>query len=199
MDTFRYVLAVVLWATVPPAFLYWYLIHPFADSWRSVGPARTYLVVGAVCLVALGMLLRWNGPVAPTDLGENFPLFYAGLVLWMAAIVLERRVRKQLDFRTLAGVPELRSEPPEDGPRLLDDGIYGRLRHPRYASTLMGVAGWSMMANYGAGYAVAALTIPVMWGLIRLEERELEDRFGDAWREYRARVPALIPRAARDR
>jgi protein-S-isoprenylcysteine O-methyltransferase Ste14 len=194
MDTFRYVLAVVLWATVPPAFLYWYLIHPFADYWRTVGPARTYLVVGAACLLALGMLLRWSGPVAPTDLGQNFPLFYAGLILWMASVVLERRVRKQLDFKTLAGVPELRSDPPEDGPHLLSDGIYGRLRHPRYVSTLLGVAGWSMMANYGVGYAVAALAIPAMWGLIRLEERELAARFGDTYLEYRARVPALIPR-----
>lgn len=197
MDTFRYVLAVVLWATIPPAFLYWYLIHPFADYWRTVGPARTYLVVGAACLLALGMLLRWNGPVAATDLGENLPLFYGGLILWMGSIFLERRVRKQLDFRTLAGVPELLSHPPADGPTLLDDGIYGRVRHPRYLSAFIGVAAWSMMANYGVGYALAVLMIPAMWGLIRLEERELEGRFGDAYREYQARVPALIPRTSR--
>lgn len=193
MDTFRYVLAVVLWATVPPAFLYWYLIHPFAHYWRTVGPTRTYLVVGAACVLAMGMLLRWNGPVAPTDLGENFPLFYGGLILWIATIFLERRVRKQLDFRTLAGVPELRARPPEGEPQLLDDGIYARLRHPRYLSTLLGVVAWSMMANYGVGYALAVLVIPAMWGLIRLEERELEERFGEAYREYRKRVPALIP------
>jgi protein-S-isoprenylcysteine O-methyltransferase Ste14 len=193
MDTFRYVLAVVLWATVPPAFLYWYLIHPFADYWRTVGPARTYLVVGAACLLAIGMLLRWNGPVAPTDLGQNFPLFYGGLILWIATIFLERRVRKQLDFRTLAGVPELRPHPPGEAPHLLHDGIYARLRHPRYLSAFLGVVAWSMMANYGIGYALAVLMIPAMWGLIRLEERELEERFGEAYREYRERVPALIP------
>lgn len=194
MDTFRYVLAVVLWATIPPAFLYWYLIHPFAGYWRTVGPARTYLVVGAICLVAMGMLLRWNGPVAPTDLGQSFPLFYAGLIVWIASILLERRVRKQLDFRTLAGVPELDNAPPEEDPVLLNDGIYGRMRHPRYLAALLGIAAWSMMANHGTGYAVAALVIPALWGLIRMEERELIDRFGDAYLEYRERVPAIIPR-----
>ncbi len=29
--------------------------------------------------------------------------------------------------------------------------------------------------------------------MIRMEDRELEARFGEAYREYRARVPAVIP------
>lgn len=221
MDTARYVLAVVIWATLPPAFLYWYLIHPFAGYWRTVGPARTYLVVGPVCLLALGMLLRWRGPVAGTDLGENWALFYTGLMLWGVSIFMERRIRKQLDFRTLAGVPELRprregdavgadpsvdrgegaasdaedSTPlPAQGSPLLTDGMYARVRHPRYVSVFVGTVGWSLMANHGASYAVTAALIPLTLGLVHMEEKELVERFGDAYRAYQARVPALIPR-----
>jgi protein-S-isoprenylcysteine O-methyltransferase Ste14 len=29
--------------------------------------------------------------------------------------------------------------------------------------------------------------------MITLEERELERRFGDQWREYKRRVPAFLP------
>lgn len=198
MDTIRYVLAVVVWATVPPAFLYWYLIHPFASYWRTVGPARTYMVVLPFTLLLMGMLLRWRGPVAGTDLGENWALFYSGIVLWGAAILLERRIRKQLDFKTLAGVPELRA-PDTEGPpqRFLEDGVYGVVRHPRYAAVFLGTLGWSLMSNYGAAYAVVVALVPGILALVWLEEKELEERFGDAYRAYRARVPAFIPRPGR--
>ncbi|HSG46899.1 MAG TPA: methyltransferase [Longimicrobiales bacterium] len=198
MDTIRYVLAVVVWATVPPAFFYWYLIHPFASYWRTVGPARTYMVVLPVTVLLIGMLLRWRGPVAGTDLGENWTLFYSGIILWGAAILLERRIRKLLDFKTLAGLPELRA--PEEGAppqQLLDSGIYGVVRHPRYMAVFLGTLGWSLMANYGAAYAVVAALVPGILALVWLEERELEERFGDAYRAYQARVPALIPRLGR--
>jgi protein-S-isoprenylcysteine O-methyltransferase Ste14 len=194
MDTFRTVLAVVVWATIPPAFLYWYLIHPFAGYWRSVGPARTYLVVAPVCLLLLGVLLRWHGPVDASDLGTHWGLFYGGLLLWIASMAMERRIRKHLDFKTLAGVPELRTRQTDHEPRLLDQGIYARVRHPRYLAVFIGTVGWAMMANHGATYLVALALIPMIWGLVVLEERELVDRFGDAYRDYRARVPALVPR-----
>jgi hypothetical protein len=224
MDTIRYVLALVIWATIPPAFLYWYLIHPFAGYWRRVGPARTYLVVVPITVLLMGMLVRWRAPVAGTDLGENWALFYTGLGLWGTAIFMERRIRKHLDFRTLAGVPELRplreggrepgaptaapapsDAPPETGaqgpgedrhgePTLLTEGMYARMRHPRYVSVFVATVGWSLMANHGAAYAVTAALIPLILVLVHLEERELVERFGDAYRAYQARVPALLPR-----
>jgi protein-S-isoprenylcysteine O-methyltransferase Ste14 len=30
--------------------------------------------------------------------------------------------------------------------------------------------------------------------MLRLEDNELEQRFGEAYRQYRQRVPALVPR-----
>ena len=72
--------------------------------------------------------------------------------------------------------------------------MYARMRHPRYVSVFVGSLGWSMMANNGAAYGVVAVLIPLLLGLVHLEERELVDRFGDRYRAYRARVPALIPR-----
>lgn len=238
MDTIRYVLAVLIWATFPPAVLFWYLVHPFVGYWRRVGgPAQTYLVVGPICLLVVGVLLRWN-PVAGTDLGMNPFLFGAGFSLWIGSWFIERKVRKQLDFRTLAGVPELRwqstempriptidefigeddgapraaaheeaatsddgegHEPAEEREaadprgRLLQEGIYARVRHPRYAAVMIGIWGWAAMSNHGTSYLIAALLIPALVGVIHFEERELVDRFGGAYREYRDRVPALIP------
>lgn len=197
MDTLRYVLAVVVWATIPPAFFFWFLIHPFAEYWRGVGPARTYLVVGPVCLVLLGVLARWRGPVAGSDLGENWLIFYAGIGLWITSAFMERRIRRHLDFKTLAGVPELKPLGADERPRLLDEGPYARVRHPRYVSVFVGTLGWAMMSNHGAAYGVAAAIVPAILLLVRLEERELLERFGDTYRQYQALVPALVPRLRR--
>lgn len=195
MDTIRYVAAVVVWATVPPAFFYWYLIHPFAGYWRAQGPARTYLVVIPFSLLFMGALFRWRGPVEGTDLGENWALFYSGLILWGASIFMERRIRRHLDFKTLAGVPELRAARAGDPPPiLLDQGMYALVRHPRYVTVFVATLGWSLMANHGAAYVMVAALVPAILVLVRLEERELVERFGDAYRAYQARVPALIPR-----
>lgn len=192
MDTLRYVLALLVWSTVPPAVLYWYLIHPFAGYWRSVGPVRTWLVVVPLCLLALGVMLRFRGPVAASDLGQNFALFYSGLVIWTGSILLDRKIQRQADPRTLTGLAELRGESDE----LMTEGVYRRLRHPRYAAVLLGTLGFSLMAHHGASYAIALFFIPLLVGLIRLEEEELDTRFGDTWRDYRRRVPMLIPRRA---
>jgi len=44
---------------------------------------------------------------------------------------------------------------------------------------------------------VAAALVPGILALVWLEDRELEERFGDAHRAYRARVPAFVPRPRR--
>ena len=163
-------------------------------STRTVGPARTYLVVGLLCILLAGFLVRFRGPLATSDLGTHMGLFAVGVGLWGASVLLERRIRRQLDFRTLVGVPQLSGDP--DAP-LLREGIYAHMRHPRYAAVLLGITGWALMANHGAVYALTLLLFPATALLIRLEERELLARFGEAYAAYRAQVPALVPRIRR--
>lgn len=194
MDTLRFVIAMFLWATVPPAFLYWYLIHPFAGYWKTQGPARTLMIVAPLCLLALGFMVRYSGVVAGTDLGTNYLFFYTGLTLWGVSIALDRKIRKHLDFGTLVGLHELRGAEGEEEQQLLDEGPYAMARHPRYGAGLVGTAGFAFMANYGAAWFMAALSAVLLAGLIRMEETELEARFGDRYRAYREQVPALIPR-----
>ena len=72
--------------------------------------------------------------------------------------------------------------------------IYSILRHPTYlAVALMGAAGLVFRCSV---YSV--LMFVIIYALLRLhiarEERELIDRFGDSYREYMRRVPALYVR-----
>ncbi len=186
-----YLLAVLLLVSYPAAIVYWFLIHPLACFWRRVGPVWTYVVVGAVSLGLAAWIFQYRQPLLATRWPFHWGLAAPGLLLYAAAIRLEILCRRHLKFRILAGVPEVGRDPG----RLLTEGIYERLRHPRYLSFLLGTAGLALILNYPALYLLAATCLPALYLVILLEERELRARFGDAYAAYAERVPGrLIPR-----
>ena len=192
MDTTRYVLGVLLIVGIPPAVLYWLLIHPFVEFWRSQGPRWTFTIVGTVCTLLCFFLFRWRLWILGPDLGTNWFLIGAGVLLYGLSAWVSILTKRQLPVRTFAGLPELT----RDGSRetLLQGGIYGVVRHPRYLSVVVGTAGFAMVINYLGAYLMVLGSIPILFLVAVLEERELVDRFGAEYRDYRARVPAVFPR-----
>jgi protein-S-isoprenylcysteine O-methyltransferase Ste14 len=68
------------------------------------------------------------------------------------------------------------------------------VRHPIYLGHLCEILGWCVGTGLIALYVLAGFAIVTGVFMIRIEDRELEARFGDAYRTYRATVPAVIPR-----
>lgn len=186
-----YWLATFMLATFPAAVLYWVLIHTFARFWRRRGPRVAYTVVATLCLGLAYLIFQFHRPLLTTRWPFSWWLVALGLVLYGAAIWFEVQCRRHLKLRTLLGAPELGRNPG----RLLTGGIYERLRHPRYTSVLLGVAGWACFLNYPAIWLLAIACVPGFYLVILLEERELRDRFGDGYEEYMRAVPnRLLPR-----
>ena len=191
MDATRYFFGVILIVGIPPAVLYWLLVHPFVGFWRRLGPRWAIAIVGTICALLCVFLFRWRLSILGADLGTNWffvgigVLFY-GVSAWMSILT-----KRQLSVRTFSGMPELAG----DGARetLLEEGIYAVVRHPRYLSVVVGTFGFAMVVNYVGSYLMVLGTIPTLFLVAFLEERELVDRFGDAYRNYRERVPALFP------
>jgi protein-S-isoprenylcysteine O-methyltransferase Ste14 len=78
---------------------------------------------------------------------------------------------------------------------LRSDGWYGRVRHPAYTLTLLA---WILAPMMSLDRIVFIVGMGAYLAVgIRLEERRLVVRFGDAYRSYRARVPALFPKLGR--
>ncbi len=77
---------------------------------------------------------------------------------------------------------------------LVTDGVYAWVRHPQYTGLFLITIG--MLIQWPTIITVATwpLLILVYYRLARREEREAERQFGDAYREYRARVPMFVPR-----
>jgi protein-S-isoprenylcysteine O-methyltransferase Ste14 len=143
------------------------------------------LVLSAVIHIAYmpgpAIPLGWWSPGAVT-LGLYF--LAVGFALWARAIFA-------FGFDNLA---LLYVYYPEEG-RLVDTDIYSLLRHPTYAAVIR--LGLAMALLNGNWFALAfALFMPfgmTLW-LQLVEEKELIERFGAGYVEYRQRTPAIWPR-----
>ena len=194
MDRIRYFVGVFLVILIPLGVLYWLIIHGWAGWWRRWGPIRTYLAVLPV-LAALGVLLfQVRVQLLSVNLGTNWSLIAIALALYCPMTWLELQYRKQLSFSILVGIPELSQQ--RKG-RLLREGIYGVVRHPRYLSAGIGMIGNALIVNYLGLYILLGAVLAPGYLMLVLEERELVGRFGDAYREYQRDVPRLIPRLRR--
>src|SRR5450755_2182105 len=194
MEQIRYFLGVAIVIVVPLGLLYWLIIHLWSGWWRRWGPIRTYLAVLPV-LTALGVLLfQVREHLLGADLGTNWGLIGIALVLYCPVTWMELQYWRQLSISTLVGIPELSQQ--RKG-RLLREGIYGVVRHPRYLSAGIGMIANALIVNYLGVYVLLIAVVPPGYLMLVLEERELLGRFGDAYREYQRDVPRLIPRPRR--
>jgi protein-S-isoprenylcysteine O-methyltransferase Ste14 len=84
---------------------------------------------------------------------------------------------------------------PQEG-RIVNSSIYKILRHPVYAGVLRVGIGLALL-NGNAFSITFALLMPLgLTGWIRLvEERELIERFGQGYLDYRKSTPAFWPKA----
>ena len=192
MDTFRYAVAVAIMVSAPAAILYWFSIHPLIRFWRRLGLIPT-LVINYSLIIAIALCL-WmlRHTLLAVEYGFQPSLALTGVVLLAVAVWLRILIRRQLENRTLQGMPEI--DPEHHPVPLLREGIYARLRHPRYVQVLIALWGWAVLANYLAGYLIAAGATILVPFIALLEERELRARFGSAYDDYAARVPRFIPR-----
>ncbi|MHC4421944.1 MAG: methyltransferase family protein [Planctomycetota bacterium] len=126
------------------------------------------------------------------EFGTSYVLIaLAALCLAAGATMLLKR-RRQLTFGILTGLPEL-SQKRYPG-RLLTQGLYARVRHPRYLEINLWTLAYALFANYLAPYVLLALSLPTIYVVVLLEEQELHNRFGAEYEAYCRRVPRFVPR-----
>ena len=73
---------------------------------------------------------------------------------------------------------------------LVTGGIFGRLRNPMYVGATLLLAGLSILLASDWMLVMTIIFVPVIhFGVVKREERYLDAKFGDAYRQYKARVP----------
>lgn len=198
IDRVRYFLGVLNLIVLPSGLLFWFVIHLWVRRWRILGPIRTYLIVVPVSGAFGALLFQFRGALLGENFGTNWSLVAIALVLYGLMTWLERQYWKQLSIATLVGIPELSPADQRKG-RLLQDGAYRLVRHPRYLSAGFGIIANALFINYVGTYILILLLAPLGYMMIVFEERELIDRFGEEYRKYQREVPRFILRWRKNR
>lgn len=176
------------YASVPS---FWLMIHGVAEKWRARArsPYRVLLPAWALIILALGAL-TW--PWRSLTLYRTPWSWPPATVLIVAGLILYRVSHQGFTHQQLTGRPEVERGHEQ---RLVTGGIRSRVRHPVYLAGLCVFVGWTVGSGLVVLYCLLAYTLVTGAIMLRQEERELQRRFGEAYRAYKQMVPAaIIPR-----
>jgi len=189
MEGFRYFLALFLVLFAPGVFLFWFSIHPYIHFWSKVGPRLNLAIhYGLILVLALG-IFQIRRPLLSVEFGTRPILVVLAVPILALSIVLHGKVWGRLGTKVLLGLPEL--GPREYPSRLITEGIYSRIRHPRYGGAVLGFLAYALVSNYLAAYLVVVLSAVWVVLLAGVEEKELRGRFAAEYEAYCVRAPIL--------
>jgi len=190
LQVVRYYTAILILFGVPVGVLMWLVIHPFHKLLRHVGLRWAYFIVAVPLTLLAGTMLWFRDVILATDYGTNYLLMALSVAPFALAMAIYLGHRKYLTLPIQVGVPELTG-----GQRgvLLTEGIYSRIRHPRYVESILWILGYALFTNYLAMYVAFLLMLPIMHIIVLLEEKELKERFGVEYEEYCRHVPRYVP------
>ncbi len=161
-----------------------------AGAWLRILLWLVFLLGG----LALGLRLdRTLFPQALTSIGWH--LLSAGLgapLLWLVLRISRNTGRILARLGREGELPRLETN------RLVTSGPYGCMRHPMHLGLMALPLAIALLAGSPSFiFIVVPLEVMAMVVLVlTLEEREALEKFGQAYREYRQRVPAFSLRPA---
>jgi protein-S-isoprenylcysteine O-methyltransferase Ste14 len=178
----------VIYSTIPA---FWLTIHPYAAYWRSRSrsPYRVLLPVWICMWIVVAII---TAPWRDVVLYQRYWTLPPSVLLFALGIWIYKQSGQQFSASQLGGLPELR--PGHRDQRLVITGLRARVRHPVYLAHLCEMLAWSIGTGLVVCYALTAAAVLTGAIMIRMEDAELERRFGDQYRAYRTRVPGVLPR-----
>ena len=181
-------IACIVYSTIPA---FWLLIHPRAEFWRSRRRSPYKILVP----IWIGMWALVGAITAPWRsvalYGNKWTWIPAGAV-FCAGLVLYQLSHSEFRLSQLGGLPEIMHDNKQQ--HLVTTGIRARVRHPIYLGHLCEMLAWSLGTGLAVCWSLTAFAIATGTVMIRLEDEELEERFGEEQRQYRSIVPAILPR-----
>jgi protein-S-isoprenylcysteine O-methyltransferase Ste14 len=180
--------ACVIYATIPS---FWLAIHPRAEYWRSrqCSPYRLLVPLWIGMWAALGVI---TAPWRNVLLYKASWTWVPAAAIFGAGLWIYKRSGADFSPAQLGGFPELM--PGHREQRLVTSGIRARIRHPVYLGHLCEMLAWSVGAGLAVCYGLASFAVVTGAIMIRLEDKELERRFGEEYRQYKRKTPAILPR-----
>jgi protein-S-isoprenylcysteine O-methyltransferase Ste14 len=192
MTLFAWIAAVVLFLQLPIP-LYWFVLHPARNFWSTRRNAAYIVALALSWLPATLLLVAYHRQLLRRDMPPVWHVIL-GVILIALEVWIFWRVKRDLGGARLVGATEL-----SGGGEMEEDGIYSRIRHPRYTGSFLALIGASLLAGTQLLWIVVTTWTILMLLAISMEERDLRRRFGARYAEYCRRVPRFIPRPSLQR
>ena len=169
-----------------------FLIRAARGRDREADVRRDRRSRGGIILQSIGIGLAGIGPARPTlePLGTASLVGCALVALLMGAAIGLFAASSRALGRNWSIIARTRSDH-----ELVRDGPYAYVRHPIYLGLLFFLLGLAAALGHWL-QLVVAVPIYLAGTLVRtrVEDHLLEQAFGDKFRDYRSRTPALIPK-----
>lgn len=170
--------------------IYWWVtslrVKPVAreeSRWSRLAHALP-LAVAAILLI-MHSPDNWLGrSVLPWHDGSRYDV---GLAMVVAGLAFSVWARVTLGRNWSAAVTV------KEQHELVVQGPYRFVRHPIYTGILLAFLGTALAQNEWRSLLAFVLVWLSLWRKWRLEERFMQDTFGDAYTKYRASTPAVVP------
>jgi protein-S-isoprenylcysteine O-methyltransferase Ste14 len=145
-----------------------------------------------VALLVLAALLL-SIPNLPVPVLEERFLPFAAWPFVLAAVMTAAGLLFSVWARRYLGTNWSAAVTIKERHELVTSGPYGLVRHPIYTGVLLAILGSAIAVGDWRAVLAMVLASLALWRKLRLEERWMLDRFGEAYRAYCRKVPALIP------
>ncbi len=150
-----------------------------------------YVILSTVLLGLLGLYILW--PPYHMIYSQNAVSFFAGILIGIPGLWIVRKAFKEYDLSEFLGTLYLNTGSDGDA-SLKTSGILKYVRHPLYTATLLVVLSFFLLfPSLKTLTSDLCIVIYTVIG-IRLEENKLVEAYGDSYRDYRKKVPMLIPK-----
>lgn len=175
-----------------------YLFFRFKQEYKTrFGPlayrqaARRFGLPGVMIIAAVVTRIRYLPGPTILRLGWDLALPALGWMFVAVGVLLGIRV---LQIFGVDNLTMLYVYFPEES-LLVNHEIYHIMRHPAYAAVQLVTFGLALLNGSWEALICALIFCLGLWGWVLLvEEKELVQRFGSTYAEYRRRVPAFRPR-----
>lgn len=149
---------------------------------------------GALFIIVIPALILWAGKLFNTPLMLSAQLSRIGVFVsfllglpWMILAVFWQFIHGK-------GTPV----PVVPTKHFLQNGPYRYVRNPMILGFFFYILGWAFLSNHFTAFGAVGLVIVFLLMEIRfIEEPELQERFGNAYREYKKEIPFLLPKLCR--
>jgi protein-S-isoprenylcysteine O-methyltransferase Ste14 len=181
----------MMWPGIPMVLIQ---LHSFPNFWRKLG-VWTYLVWLLEWLPIAYVINSFQSVLLQNEIAFHPAVIALGVSCIIAGILLHSWTAKLLGIKSTVGYTELKPEREKSNGGLITSGPFSVVRHPSYGAHSLILVGTFLITGITAVGIMAIIDLLIAYFVtMELEERELLERFGDQYREYRMKVPKFFPR-----